>query len=286
MIYFVLCLAVGLMIAIWPLNRWAVKHNGRTQSIGLMISLTATILALVGALISGESLFSSASLLFGAIMGIAYSVGFCMIIFYCLKIGPAGPTVMLNNLGLLFPVLLSIFLFSNGTSPTLLTISGIILTILSLVLMSFNKSSDDNVSLSSKWFKWIILGWLLSGISMSSQFLATHYAPENPYSFAFSAFGVSFLVLAGISLAKKDTRPNRVEVIVGVSTGFVNVISTPILFYLLKNIPAYVIYPVIMASPILVMLLAGHFVYKENLNRFGWLACIFGIIGLIFFNIN
>lgn len=90
-------------------------------------------------IISGETIHSWLALLLGAVIGVAYAVGFCMIIFYCLKIGPAGPTV-----------------------------TGILLTILSLILIAGNKVPSENAAVSAKWFRWAILGRLFSGISMFS----------------------------------------------------------------------------------------------------------------------
>lgn len=282
--YFVLCISVSLSIIIWPFNRWAMKKGGRTQSIGLVISFTASVLAAAGALITGESPGLNIVMLIGAVMGVAYAVGFCTIIFYCLKIGPSGPTVTLNNLGLIFPVLLSLFFYSNGKTPGALAIIGIAMTVSALILMAFNRSDGDN-TMTLKWFKWAIAGWLLSGLSMSAQFLATYYTPKYPYSFAFYAFMTSFIILAVVILVKKDSRPRKEELITGTVTGVINVACTPLLFYLVKHIPAYVVFPINMAAPILAMLLAGHFIYKEKLNHYGWLACICGMVGLIIFNI-
>lgn len=285
MSYLLLCVDVALMVLIWPLNRWVMKNGGRTRSIGLAITLTGTILSFLGVVFSGQPFFTGVTLLYGTITAFAYDFGFCMIIFYCLKIGPSGATATLNNLGFLFPVLLGIFVFTKGGSATGAAIAGIVCVILSLVLMAFNKTKGENKAVNSKWFKWVILGWFLSGISMGSQFIATQLTPGMPYTYAFNCNLAAFLILVIVTLLKRDTLPRKVDMISGIVTGVVNILSTVILFYIINYIPAFVIYPVIMATPIIIMLIIGHTVYKEKMNRFGWAACIAGVAGLVLFNI-
>lgn len=285
MSYFILGINVMLMVLVWPVNRWVMKNGGRTRSIGLAITFVGMILSACGAVLSGQPFFSATAILYGFITGVAYDFGFCMIIFYCLKIGPAGATAIINNLGFMFPVLIGLVAFSGGKSPSLFAVLGIASAILSLALMAFNKTEGESKAASSKWFKWVTLGALLSGISLSSQYIATQLTPENPYTFAFNANLFAFAVLVVVSLVMKDTRPKKSEMIAGGITGAINIVSTVMLFYLLQNIPAFVIYPVIMTAPVLIMLVVGHYVYKEKMNRFGWAACIIGMIGLVLFNI-
>lgn len=285
MSYFILCVDVALMVLIWPMNRWVMKNDGRTRSIGLAITFVGMILAGVGALLSHQPLFTPDAMLYGSITGAAYDVGFCMIIFYCLKIGPSGATATINNMGFMFPVIIGIFVFSPDKSPSILLSLGIACVAISLVLMAFNKTGTETKSASSKWFRWVILGGLLSGVALSSQFIATQISPDRPYSFAFNANLSAFLILVVFSLMKKDTMPHKAEIIAGSMTGAINIISTVMLFYLLKNIPSFVVYPVIMTAPVLIMLIIGQFGYREKMNRFGWAACIVGMIGLVFFNI-
>lgn len=284
MSYFILCADVALMVLIWPVNRWVMKNGGRTRSIGLAITFSGTIFAALGAAVTGQPFFSATAMIFGSITALAYDFGFCMIIFYCLKIGPAGATSVINSLGFLFPVLIGIIAFSDGKSPSFCVVLGIFCVIASLILMAFNKTQGESKAASAKWFKWVALGGLFSGIALGSQFIATQIDPINSLTFAFNCNLVAFSVLVIISLVAKDTRPKKAEIIAGGITGAINIISTAMLFYLLRNMPAFLFYPVIMTAPVLIMLVIGHYVYKEKMNRFGWAACLIGIFGLALFN--
>lgn len=283
----VLCLAVLLQTAIWPVNRWAMHNKARMESTGIVISLTSTFLASALALATGQSLFHPVASLLGCIMGFAYAIGFCIIIFYCLKIGPSGPTVMINNLGMLWPTLISMFFFSKGKTPSITSILGVVITVAALVLISLNKAEErDDAIVSAKWIKWILVGWIFSGVSLSSQFLAGYYEPKQSYSFAISVFGFSSIILLTIASIKGYGFPYKEEIVAGISTGIVNVIMTPIIFYLISSMPAYIVYPVTMVSPMVFMLFIGRYYYKEKIGLYGWIASAIGVLGIILLNLK
>jgi len=276
---------VILTTIMWPVTRWAVRRGARTHYIGIWISIVAALIGIISALLEGEDIFVVKSMLFGSVMGIAYSVGFCIIIFYCLSIGPSGPTVAMNNLGLLGPVLVSLIWFSKGKSPSAVVISGIAVTLFSLVLMAWSHSDskkDIKNSISRKWIFWIFTGWIFSCVSLTSQFLASQYEPEHPYAFLIFGFGTSFIILVIVSLLKKNlSLPSREELIAGIYTGSATGISMTMIFFLLNQMHATTVYPVIVAGPIVLVILIGHFLLKERINRIGWISSISGIAGII-----
>lgn len=283
--YLLLVADVALLYLMWPVNRWVMKRGGRTRAIGLSLTFAGMVFAAAGAVATGQPFFSAVAVLFGSITAVAYDIGFCLIIFYCLKIGPSAATSTLNSLGFMFPILIGIFVFSAGKSPSAFVIAGIVLTFLSLVLMAFNKTDGAEAAASAKWFRLAFIGFLLSGVTLGSQFIATQLSPDGPYTFAFNANLFAFLIMAVMSFAMKDGRPKKDEMLAGAVTGAVNILSTVILFTVIQKIPAYIFYPVIMAAPIVLMLLTGHFIYREKMNRFGWAACLAGVAGLVLFNL-
>ncbi len=42
-----------------------------------------------------------------------------------------------------------------------------------------------------------------------------------------------------------------------------------------------IVFPFTVAGPIVLVLLLGKFFYHEHLDRFGWLACLFALFGLL-----
>ena len=282
--FILLFIIVILTTIMWPITRWAVRRGARTHCLGMCISAIGMVVGIISALLKGEDIFVIKSMLFGSVMGVAYSVGFCLIIFYCLKIGPSGPTVAMNNLGLLGPVFVSLIWFSKGKSPSTIVISGIAVTLSSLILMVWSRSDskkDTKNPISGRWVIWVFAGWAFSCLSLTCQFLASQYEPDHPYAFLISAFAVSFVILVIVSLLKGNISPRREEIIAGAYTGCVSGISMPIIFFLLNQMHAAIVYPVTVASPIVLVMLIGRYFLKESVNKVGWIASILAVFGII-----
>lgn len=92
-------LATICATALWPVNRWIMRSGGRSEVYGFWVSLCGGSVALIAALLARERFDQPAIWTIGAITGIAFAVGFCLIITYCLRIGPTGPTAAMNNMG-------------------------------------------------------------------------------------------------------------------------------------------------------------------------------------------
>lgn len=93
----------------------------------------------------------------GAVMGLASTLGYWLVMMHCLKIGPIGPTVAMNNMGMLWPVLLgSLWLKPQPLSGQLML--GLGLVSFAMSVMGFG-SSRGNASgglpvstMSLRWF--------------------------------------------------------------------------------------------------------------------------------------
>lgn len=258
----------------------AMKRNAKMENLGLVISFTTFVLGIIVAICSKQAIISVPASLFGIVMGIAFSIGFCMIIFYCLKIGPSGPTTALNNLGVLFPIILSMTIFSKTGHVKTFSIIGVILTIIALLSMAF-VNSNGVVKVSNKWKILVFIGWLFSGLSLSMQFLATYFDANASFAFAISAYFTSFIILLCISVYRGNIKLSKTEIAAGTVNGIVSIISAPLLFYTIKFIAGYIVFPVILIIPIIAMMLFGNFIYKEKLNMVGWLATLFGVVGIL-----
>jgi EamA-like transporter family. len=285
MVYFLLFVVIFLSIVIWPVSRWAMKKNAQMENMGMIISFTVVIFSLGMLFIEKKPFFEPTAAITGSLMGVSYAVGFCIVIFYCLKIGPSGPAVTMNNLGCVWPVLISIIFYSQGKMPKLAVIVGIAAIFTCLILMIFNKSNvEENKKSSSKWVKLLFIGWFFSGISFSCQFFASQYSPDYSLTFIIFGYGVSFVILFSIYLFKHAGKPRREEVIAGVVSGIVNVLMFQFMFYILRYIPAYIYYPLTQTVAILFMLLVGNFLLGEKMNKFGWTASLLGVAGIILLN--
>jgi drug/metabolite transporter (DMT)-like permease len=282
-----LSLLVLSSTALWPLNRWAMSRGARTEPIGIVISLVAAPGAMALSLALQKPFLVSAALGLGALAGVAYAVGFILIIFYCLNIGPSGPTVTINNMGLLWPVAISIVFYSGGKDIPPLTWAGMAAAVGALLLMGWSHAEDSGARpMTRHWAKWAIIGWVFSGISMGSQFLSSHYAPEAPFGYTASMFAVSWVILAIVMRVKRGGRLRREELIAGGVTGLMMTGMLPLTIVLLTRMSAAVVYPVTVAGPAVLMLLVGHLVFKERLSALGWVASVLGVIGIVLLSVR
>ena len=268
--------------ALWPLNRWAMMRQARTEYIGIVLTAVLAAGAALASVLMGKPLMAPPAILFGSLAGIAYAVGFILIIFYCLKIGPSGPTVTINNMGLLWPVVLDLGLFRGGTAVPLLTRIGLAATLLALALMGWGHGRNPGAApVSRRWAMWAVIGWVFSGISMSSQFLSSRYAPRAPFAFPLFMSLVALAILAAVALVKRGGRFRREEVVAGGLTGLMMIFGIPATLILLTRMSAAIVFPVTVAGPAVLMLLVGHFILKEHLSRTGWIASLLGVAGII-----
>ncbi|MDO8685728.1 MAG: EamA family transporter [Clostridiales bacterium] len=284
MAYILLFITNLLVFFIIFINRNAVNNNARVQTLGVWITGSSMIFSLIFALITNDLVISKYATIFGMLTGISYAFGYLIIMFYCLKIGPSGPTVTINNLGLLWVVILGIVLDWNIKKPSIIVILGISDTISSLALISKNGNRNDKKNINTKWIKLIFLCFIFSGISNAASFLATRFDQKNSIAFTIAMQGTSFIILIIISCVKKTLRPNIIEIRSGILTGAITFINIPLIFYITTLIPGYLVFPIVSAGPIVLVLLFANFVYKERLNIFGWLSCVIGVAGIILMN--
>ncbi|NJD03436.1 MAG: hypothetical protein FIA99_12775 [Ruminiclostridium sp.] len=276
--YFLLVCLILINASIWPVNRWVLRNGGRSVPLGLCISFSGVLTSLILAAVLKYKIFSPVASGLGVVTGIALSVGFCVVILRCLKIGPAGPTTVMNNLGALWPIIIEMVFFSDRKMP-LLFYFGLLITFLSMILLSVNKDPDSEIS--REWVILIIIGWLFSGASMSSQFLSTRYAPGDFFAFTISCYFVATMILLVIQLVNRNALPKKKEIIAGAYTGTISSISIPITYYLLNKISASVIYPVTIVAPAVLILLISFLFLKEKLGMKGWTASLMGITGIL-----
>ena len=225
--------------------------------------------------------------LLGAINGIAYSIGFCVLIVTCLKIGPVGLTVTMNNFGLLWPVVVGAAFFSGGKPPSALIIAGLAAVILALAMMPWSRSESGGAAeVTPRWLRLALGGWIMAGVSFTCLFLAGRLLAVNPYVYVTWCYGASLVVLVSIAAWKRSTALSGVEAAAGLYIGVVAVANTAVAVCLLGRINPAVYFPLTVASPAVFMLITGHFVLRERMNRIGWAVATSGIAGIIMLGVS
>lgn len=69
-----------LATLLWPVNRWVMGRGGRPEAFGLATAVTAALISSPLALASGQSLADPVVWSVGAVIGLAFAVGYFMLV--------------------------------------------------------------------------------------------------------------------------------------------------------------------------------------------------------------
>jgi drug/metabolite transporter (DMT)-like permease len=217
----------------------------------------------------------------GAVMGAAFAIGFCSLIMHCLKIGPAGPTVTINNMAMVCGVLYGLLSLQRRT-PNMWVIMGIAGTCIALALIGMGRAQEEaNVHrVNRQWLRLVLLGGAFSGLSFMAQTHAGMHYPDHKFLFATVAFSVSALILASTVLARGEQSHQR-ERRGGICIGVLQGSAMPATLASINHIGPEVVLPVITTAPMVIMLIVGHFVYREHLEQSQWVGCVIGALSVV-----
>ena len=265
--------------AIWPLNRYVMQNGGRGDVYGFWISSFAAIVAGTLSAYFHQSLAVPSLWVLGLVIGFAFSFGFCIVINYCLKIGPTGPTVAANNMGLIGPVVVGL-LWPIRHAITIPIGAGILLVAGAILGFSFSSLGTERKLITTRWALLASLGWFLAALSMTGQYVGSVIFPTIPLAqitvvnILASLILLIFLIRRGASWFKK------IEFLGGIINGFIQAIGGFTMLVALQRMPSSLVFPVVVLTPLILVLILSGVVYKERLTRLVWLACGAGVIGL------
>lgn len=200
----------------------------------------------------------------GAFNGLLYLAGFIAFQTSVRKNGMVLSALFMK-LGLLVPMVLSVFLFRE--IPGMTQILGFVLALGAIFLMNLQKDtalSGSALGLLSV----LILGG--SGDAMSKVFeeLGPGHLSQQFLLYTFlSAFLLSLAVVAF-----KKQKFGKWEVFFGVIIGIPNFFSAKFLLAALTTLDAVIVYPTYSVASLLVITLAGIFLFREKLTARQWIG--------------
>ena len=235
-----------------------------------MLAANYLICLLLAAVYSGfQRLFPNTDTLptalgLGILNGALYLGGFVLMQQNVKKNGVVLSSIF-TKLGLLVPILLSVFLF--GEVPTWLQVAGFVVAIAAIVLINLQKGSKSTTSVGSLLLLLLVTG---SADAMSKIFEEVG-DPALSDPFVFSTFAVAFLLCVVLVIVSKE-KPDLTSVLFGIVIGIPNFFSAKFLLAALQSVPAVIAYPTFNVATLMLITLAGLLLFRERLKAHQWVA--------------
>ncbi|MCB9768688.1 MAG: DMT family transporter [Candidatus Omnitrophica bacterium] len=279
---FVLLLLVFISTAIWPVARWTLSKGGHVPAMGFSTSLVTFLCAAIGLLFVGPAESLNELWLPGILLGFAYSIGFIVLMMRSLQVGPSGPTATINNAAMICGVLYGL-LWLEPRVPSwsaLIGIAGVLLGLLSIGYGTWRGGRVD-----PRWFPLVSGGGALSGLSFMTQTFVGLRNPEVSGLLTYLTIGFLTSALFLIPFLPPLNRLIRMrrELIGGAIIGLANSLNLPLMLGAIHHLGEEIVLPVAVVTPMVLVMILGHFVYGERLTRTTWAGCLLvaGAVGLL-----
>lgn len=228
------------------------------------------------------TLSAYSSLIWAIIVGpIAGLFFFSSFIYYQKSIKENGLALAgtFSKLGILIPMIFSIIIWKEY--PTRIQWIGISLSILSILIVNLSSDSLDKFDIKPS----IILLFLLNGMAEFSNKIYQNYG-LNKYKDVFLLFVFLTAFLISLFFIIKDkVRFRMKDILIGCAVGVPNLFSSYFLIQSLETIKTSVAFPVFSAGSIVIINLAGYFIFKEKISRKNKMAIGLIIVALVLMNL-
>lgn len=276
--FYLLCAIISsaLVSIIMRLSTDKVENNISMLAMNyLMCSVVAAAYAGFGQLFPQTETLG-ATLGMGVFQGILYLLSFILLQVNVRKNGVVLPATFMK-LGLLVPMVISIFLFREIPAP--MQIIGFCIATAAILLINLDKSQSA-VSFKAG----LILLLLING---TGDAMAKVYEeigdPALSAQFLFYTFAIAFILCMGLVAFKKQ-KIGKSEIFYGFLVGVPNYFSAKFLLAALNTVPAVITYPTYSVGTILLVTLTGVGFFKEKLGKKQWMGLGIILIALVLLN--
>lgn len=217
------------------------------------------------------------SIILGIINGILYLSGFILLQRNINKNGIILSSLFMK-LGILIPMLVSIFIFKE--LPSIIQLTGFIIAIISIIFMNIKKE-ETNINFKFDLLLLLIINGITDTMSKIFDEVGNTLLSEQ---FLFYTFLFAFILCIVLTFIKKQNFYKN-EVIYGLLIGIPNYYSARFLLESLQSVPAVIVYPTYSVGAIIVVTIVGIFIFKETLYKYQKISMIGILITLILLNI-
>ncbi len=259
-----------------------IKHNSEKKGDPLLLLagnyLVAAIISGINFSFNSIEYYSLFTFLFGAGLGAMFLFSFFAFAKAVEAAGTALATVS-SRLSVIVPVVFSIFIYSE--IPSGLQVIGIVLAIVTILFFYLSLKTVDKGSLHTKDYLFLFI--VLIGIGINDFALKVFQQEkgnaEEPF-FLFMIFTFAFIYTVLVIIFKR-IKVEKGSLIRGGILGIPNMFSSFFLLGALAALPAIIVYPTINIGVILATTIAAWIIWKENINFYGKIALLTGIVAIM-----
>lgn len=166
-----------------------------------------------------------------------------------------------NRLGVLVPTIMAMTVFKE--SPKMIQIIGIVIALVAIVLMQFEKGGDQGGNKKI----WLVVMLLSSGFcdSLTNVYdkLGNPILKDNYLLYTFFVALISAVILT----IRERNKISKWDLIFGFIIGVPNYYSSRFMFEALKTVPAMIAYPVSSVGTILAISVGSVVLFKEKVSN-------------------
>ena len=204
-----------------------------------------------------------------------------------LSVGNVSLTVMIVNLSMLFPSLVSVIFYNESLSP--MRVIGIVLTVLSFTLTVDLKEKGK---LSHSWFIFTAIAALANGAIGITQkiFGASDFSAEKK-SFVACSYTIAFLIAFTLYLLTRSkdnglsNSKTAATYIFAIAVGVILAVFQWLNTYAISIMDGSFLFPVYSGGSIILSTLVGILFFKDKLTKKQKISITLGIIAVIIMNV-
>ena len=230
--------------------------------INYLLSLTMAAVSLRGTSFpTGEA--NGPALGIGAVNGALYLISLVLMQTSIRRNGMIA-TSTFSRLGVLIPILLSLFLFKER--PSAVQLVGVGIAVAAIFIMQWKPHGAEGVD--RRYLYLLFLQLVVSGFSNAmSKIYSAFGAAQYKNWFVFYSFLLAAILCGVCRVVKKEGRISGKEALFGLGIGTVNYLSAQLTLQALYSLPSYIVYPVTNAGALVLVSLASVLLWKDKVSR-------------------
>ena len=278
MFFLILSILGNVLISV--MMRLGESHAKYKTGILMANYITCSLLSASSAFMSGSSPDGGLgfTLGLGLVTGVLYLLGLVFIQMNISKNGVVLTSAFSQIGGLLIPLAAGIILFKE--MPTVLKLVGSAIAIGAIITINYDK---NNTNAGSKAL--LIALFAIEGTAtVSAKIFNVYGNPVYESLFLFFTFTVAGIICLMLMIHRKE-RIGIKEMLFGIGVGIPNFFASKFLLIALNSVPAIIAYPTRGVGSILVVSIAGIFLFKEKLKKHQWIAIGAIMVSVLLLNI-